>query len=507
MVILTYYNIYYMLILAWGGYYMVMSMQAVLPWTHCNNAWNTDRCRVSKESTIATCLSKLNVSQDVYNVSRLMCLDGNSSDPLPVDPTVEFWERGVIQMSSGIEESGGVVWQIALSLLIVWIIIYFCVWRGVKWSGKVVYFTAVFPYVVLTCLLVRGLTLDGAVDGIIYFLIPDFNRLADVQVWIDGGTQIFFSLAVAFGGLMTLGSYKKFNDNFYRDSIVIMCINSGTSILGGFAVFSVLGFMAREQGVDISDISTSGTALAFLTYPKAVSLMPGASFWAVLFFFMLFLVGMDSLFLGVEVAVTMMVDALPVRYQKSRSRMVLTAVYCFVLFLVGLSMTTRGGIYIWILFDNFSASGMVLLWVCFWECIAIGWVFGADRFDDILYTMLGFKINRLFWICLKFITPIMTTALFISQLTSLRLNNLGSSYSYPPLAQAFGLMLSLSSMVCVPIVMVYKLMGISGSLVERLKILTTPIIEESRIPSSWDLKTSSVIKIPQDKKEEEHQML
>ncbi|XP_021339812.1 sodium- and chloride-dependent taurine transporter-like [Mizuhopecten yessoensis] len=271
---------------------------------------------------------------------------------------------------------------------------------------------------------------------------------------------------------MTLGSYKKFNDNFYRDSIVIMCINSGTSILGGFAVFSVLGFMARNQGVDISDISNSGTALAFLTYPKAVSLMPGASFWAVLFFFMLFLVGMDSLFLGVEVAVTMMVDALPERYQKKWSRMVLTAVYSFALFLVGLSMTTRGGIYIWILFDNFSASGMVLLWVCFWECIAIGWVFGADRFDDILYMMLGFKVNRLLWVCLKFITPLLTTVLFISQLTSLRLDNLGSSYSYPPLAQAFGLMLSLSSMVCVPVVMVYKLMGISGSFSEVSQLQT-----------------------------------
>ncbi|XP_060075487.1 sodium- and chloride-dependent taurine transporter-like, partial [Ylistrum balloti] len=464
-------------------------------------------CSISKEATIASCLSKLNVSLDMYNSSRHQCLVGNSTDLLPVDPTVEFWERHVIQMSNGIEDSGGIVWQIALSLFIVWVIIYFCVWRGVKWSGKVVYFTAVFPYVVLLCLLVRGLTLDGAIDGITYFLIPNFERLADVQVWIDGGTQIFFSLAVAFGGLITLGSYKKFNDNFYRDSIIIMCINSGTSILGGFAVFSVLGFMAREQGVDISDISTSGTALAFLTYPKAVSLMPGSSFWAVLFFFMLFLVGMDSLFLGVEVAVTMMVDALPERYRKTWIRMLLTAIYCLALFLVGLSMTTRGGIYIWILFDNFSASGMVLLWVCFWECIAIGWVFGADRFDDVLYMMLGFKINRLLLICLKFITPVLTTGLFISQLASLRLGNFGSSYSYPPLAQAFGLMLSLSSMVCVPAVMVYKLLGTSGTLIERLKTLTTPVIMEGRIPDSWNSELRRFTKSSLNKKEEEHLML
>ncbi|MBN3289131.1 S6A13 protein, partial [Polypterus senegalus] len=125
-------------------------------------------------------------------------------------------------------------------------------------NRKVVYFTATFPYVMIVILLVRGLTLPGAANGIIFYLYPDVSRLADPQVWMDAGTQIFFSFVVCLGCLTALGSYNPYNNNCYKDCIYLCLLNSGTSFVSGFAIFSVLGFMAEEQGLPISMVAHSG---------------------------------------------------------------------------------------------------------------------------------------------------------------------------------------------------------------------------------------------------------
>ncbi|XP_021371117.1 sodium- and chloride-dependent creatine transporter 1-like isoform X2 [Mizuhopecten yessoensis] len=242
-------NIYYIMVLAWSAYYFVISLKAVLPWSNCNNDWNTPRC--------TTFHKDVNTNSSV-NVSLI---NSSVTAGQPAGSAVEFWERGVLQLTTDITDGGGIIWELALSLLAVWVMVYFCVWQGVKWTGKVVYVTAIFPYVILSVLLVRGLTLDGAMDGIVYYLKPDLSRLSDIQVWMDGGTQVFFSYAVALNEIITLGSYNKFTNNFYRDAILISCINSGTSLVGGFAVFSVLGFMAKQHNLPIEDVANAGTVV------------------------------------------------------------------------------------------------------------------------------------------------------------------------------------------------------------------------------------------------------
>ena len=132
------------------------------------------------------------------------------------------------------------------------------------------------------------MTLDGAIDGIIFYVTPDFQKLADVDVWVAAATQIFYSLGPAFGSLVTLSGYNKFDSNCHRDAIVVASINGATSVFAGFVVFAILGFMAHESQVEVKDVVKGGSALAFVVYPEAASKMgvtPVPQIMSFLFFF------------------------------------------------------------------------------------------------------------------------------------------------------------------------------------------------------------------------------
>ncbi|XP_053408806.1 sodium- and chloride-dependent taurine transporter-like isoform X2 [Mercenaria mercenaria] len=481
-------NLYYIIILSWGVYYLYMSFTTSLPWASCDNEWNSDRCFDG-----STNRSEVWSNQSVLsNTLTTMNASVNTSEKM-VDSVIEFWERKVLHISDGIDKPGSLVWELAVSLLIVWILIYFCVWKGVRWSGKIVYFTALFPYVILTILLLRGVTLDGAAEGIKFYLKPDFSRLGDPQVWVDGGTQIFFSYAVGFGAMVTLGSYNKYNNNVYKHCFIICSINSLTSLYGGVAVFSVLGFMANQQNVTVAEVAQSGPGLVFITYPKAVTQMPASPVWAIMFFLMILFVGIDSQFVGVEGFLTPVYDMFPHILYKPMNKVIVSGIYCAVSFVIGLCMVTEGGMYVFQLFDYYSASGLVLLWVCFFEAVVIGWVFGADKFVDAVEHMTGHRVSVWFVICWKFILPALSAAIFLFMLidfTPLKYNNV---YDYPDAAHALGILVALISMICIPVVFTFKIVKERGTLKQKWVQVTRPILNAHQIPDTWKIRDTSCV--------------
>lgn len=146
----------------------------------------------------------------------------------------------------------------------------------------------------LLTLLVRGLTLEGAGKGIYFYLNPDISRLADPDVWLDAGTQVFFSYMIGIGTIISLGSYNKFHFNVFKWSLMLCAFNCTASIISGFAIFSVLGYMSEITGIPIKDVAESGPGLAFIVYPKALSMLPLPQLWAGLFFVMLLMLGLAS---------------------------------------------------------------------------------------------------------------------------------------------------------------------------------------------------------------------
>lgn len=147
-------------------------------------------------------------------------------------------------MSPSIDDTAGLKWWIVLCLLLSWTIVFFIVMKGIQSSGKVVYFTSLFPYIVLTIFFIRGITLPGAGAGLAHMYTPKMEMLLEPRVWLEAATQVFYSFGLAFGSLIAFGSYNAPKNNCVRDVLLVSFCNAATAIYASVVIFAILGFKA-----------------------------------------------------------------------------------------------------------------------------------------------------------------------------------------------------------------------------------------------------------------------
>jgi len=340
------------------------------------------------------------VERDGY----LPCHVGNDSS------TKNFWYQEIVHASGSIDDTGPVEWQPTLCLLFAWAIVYLCICNGIQSSGKVVYFTATFPYLILGILFIKSVTLPGAADGLKFYLQPDFARLADPLVWMSAAGQIFYSLGLGFGGVIAFSSFNPKKNDCYKDCFIVALTNCCTSVFAGFAVFSVLGHMAHLQNTTISEVVDGGPGLAFIVYPQVLSQMPGANFWSICFFFMLFLLGLGSQFGTMEGCVTVMVD---MKLFPATPRWVISGCICLSMFVVSLLFMCHAGLYYFELFDIYAGT-LPLFCIGLCELTAVAWVYGVDNYIDDVNEMTGRKLGRYWWYCWKWVSPCLITCILVA---------------------------------------------------------------------------------------------
>ncbi|MBT3182187.1 MAG: sodium-dependent transporter [Deltaproteobacteria bacterium] len=322
--------------------------------------------------------------------------------------TEAFFHNSFLGITSGPFDFGGLHYGVLLGTFLVWVLVWFISTRGVRRGLELANKIAIPLLVVLmVIMMVWNLFLDGSGAGIATFLRPDASRLTDPAVWTDAFSQVFFSLSVALGIMYAYASYLGPRAAIVNNSWITAAANSSFSIFAGMVVFATLGTMAHATGVPITEVVKGGPGLAFVIYPKAISLLPfGSRIFAVLFFLSLLLAGITSAISILESFVCSAID----KFKASRMKVV--TLTCVVGFFGSMIFTTGAGLY-WLDIVDYFIMNFGLLTVGLIEAVIIAWIFGVEKLGKSVNAGSSWKVGRVWRYLLKYATPMVLVVLLV----------------------------------------------------------------------------------------------
>ena len=389
-----------------------------------------------------------------------------------------FYYLSVAGVSSNIEDASGFSWKLMLCILGSWLLVFLCTFKGIKSFGKIAYVTTLLPYVVLTILLVRGATFEGAGKGLEALFSPNLNLLLNFNVWLQAGSQIFFSLSLGTGSNIVLASHLDQKTTVLGDIIFVAIVNSATSLFAGIVVFMILGHNAFIKGVEVESI-VAGPGLVFIAFATALLDIPPSPLWSVLFFLMMLSLGLGSQFASIQ---SLSEAALSIPYVSKLHETIISFLICLIFSCCSVIFVLGNGEYIFTLLDEFAASYSFFV-VIFFELIGIAWYFGVKKLiwyqtGEIIVTSTKKKFSRirnnpkfrqftyLFWfISWAILAPLIMIIIFSSSLIlqfverpdyTAYQNYTEVSVKYPDWSLALITLIIFTTILPVPVVMLYE---------------------------------------------------
>jgi len=211
----------------------------------------------------------------------------------------------------------------------------------------------------------------------------------------------------------------------------------------------------------------------------------------VLFFSMVLFLGIDSQFCTMEGFFTAIIDEFPqlTRHRKY-GREIFVLIICIISYICGLAAVTEGGFYVFQLFDFYAASGWALLWLLFFECIAVSWCVGINRWYDHMKSMIGYYPAAWWKFCWVFATPAVCMGTMIFGLVKYQPVRMAAyNYDFPVWGHIFGWFLSLSSMLCIPVYAIYIWIVTDGTTSEKFHKLFRPDVD--LVPPKTELEENN----------------
>jgi len=328
------------------------------------------------------------------------------------DDTQGFLFGEYLKLAETPGEFGGIVPGVFIPLVIVWVVALFILYSGVK-RGIEAANKIMLPllFVLFTILVIRALTLEGAADGLNAFFKPNWDTILNGKVWVAAYSQIFFSLSIGFAIMVTYSSYLKKKSDITNNAFITGFANSGFELLAGIGVFSILGFMAMQQGVEVNDVVSKGVGLAFVVFPQIINTLPALNgLFGFLFFASLVLAGFTSLISIVETYIA----GLQEKFGISRTKAVLFG--GGVTAIVSIIFSSNGGLYFLDVVDYFINNfGVALAGLV--EVIAVAWIARElGKLQEHANGISDIKLGLWWKVCLAVITPIVLGYMMIDSL-------------------------------------------------------------------------------------------
>ncbi|KAL1769326.1 orphan sodium-and chloride-dependent neurotransmitter transporter NTT5-like [Sigmodon hispidus] len=392
-------------------------------------------------------------------------------------PHQYFWYHTTLHASIQIEEGIEVlVLYLTLCLAATWIFLYVIMTIRIKISMLMLIFSIFFPYILLLCFFIRSLFLQGAMASLRRLVTTEMSVLSSLDTWRQAGGHVLYSLGLGTGTVITFSSYQTRGENYIKVASFMATVNLVTSLLSTSIIFLVLGFWTATSGPSCVERNVSnlvklitkgvlpqsalppkdiiykppleylnwinhlprnlqaevvhfslscsilvqkekfmeGPGLAYAAFSQAVSLFPGSSFWAIIFFMALAIMGMGTMITLLE-GIVLPMQNIPTF---TRHPKLVPVFVCMGGLLGSLIFTSQSGSYVVFLFDDLLVP-MVLIVIVMFQNLSLAWVYGIRRFRAEMFGQLGHLVWAPFNFLWSYVTMPTLLALFTFYLLNL----------------------------------------------------------------------------------------
>mgnify|MGYP004557535941 FL=1 len=335
------------------------------------------------------------------------------------DPTGFFVEY--LGLTDSALTLGGIQTHLLVPFFIVWIVAAIILYRGINKGIDLACRICLPILLIMTVILViRGITLPGAVDGLAYMFTPDWSALAKPSVWVAAYGQVFFSLSICFAIMIGYSSYLPKKTDVVNTAFITATTNHGFEVFAGIGVFSIMGYMAFQQGVPVSDVAGAGVGLAFMTFPTAISTLPGLNaLFGICFFGALLTAGVTSEISIFQAVISGFQDKFQTSHKKAVTIVLVPSFIISFLFITGAGLNILDIVDYFINNIGVAAAG-------FLEVVLLGWFFNTEKLRKEANEFSNFSIGKWWLYALKIVTVLGLGIMVILNIKDTIINGYGS---------------------------------------------------------------------------------